>query len=241
MKRREDEAALRDAFALSRPGQDLGPAGRAYVAFRALSDRGDPFRVETLIASRKTPVAAQRAKKPRRSRRRARAPPSRRPAPVLAASAARIVLTLSPAGEALALWAADAALAAALNWPVAIPLLAGEILSPSSEAGGRRPRPGDSDWTKASALAYARAALAALDLADDLFRRAPRLMEAAPKLRAKGKGRALNALLDDDAISATHPIPRLKRSRPAQALRAPRPARRRARAQRPYDLPSLRT
>ena len=50
MKRREDEAALRDAFALSKPGQDLGPAGRAYAAFRTLGDRGDPFRLETLTA-----------------------------------------------------------------------------------------------------------------------------------------------------------------------------------------------
>ena len=63
MKRREDEAALRDAFALSRPGQDLGPAGRAYAAFRALSDRGDPFRARNPHRGRgKTPVAAQRRK-----------------------------------------------------------------------------------------------------------------------------------------------------------------------------------
>ena len=56
------------------------------------------------------------------------------------------------------------------------------------------------------ALAYARAALAALDLAQDLSRRADRLTDAAPKLRAKGKGRALEALLADDAVSAAAPI-----------------------------------
>ena len=44
MKRREDEAAIRDAFALSKPGQLLGPAGRAYAAFRALSNPGNPGR-----------------------------------------------------------------------------------------------------------------------------------------------------------------------------------------------------
>ena len=32
-------------------------------------------------------------------------------------------------------------------------------------------------------------------------------MDAAPKLRAKGKGRALEALLADDAISAATPMP----------------------------------
>ena len=31
-------------------------------------------------------------------------------------------------------------------------------------------------------------------------------MDAAPKLRAKGKGRALEALLGDDAVSAAAPI-----------------------------------
>ena len=133
----------------------------------------------------------------------------RRPAPVVAAAAARSVLAVSPAAEPLALWAADAALAAALHWPIATPLIAGELLSPSSTAARGHPRPVDSDWPKASALAYARAAFAALDLADDLCQRAARLIEAAPKLRAKGKARALYALLDDDAVSATQPFPDL--------------------------------
>ena len=59
---------------------------------------------------------------------------------------------------------------------------------------------------KLVALAYARAALAALDLAQDLSRRAARLADAAPKLRAKGKTGAIEALLADDAVSAAAPI-----------------------------------
>jgi len=55
-------------------------------------------------------------------------------------------------------------------------------------------------------LSTARAALAAFDLAHDLARRATRLMDAALKLRAKGKTGALAALLDDDAVSAAAPI-----------------------------------
>ena len=98
---------------------------------------------------------------------------------------------------------------------------------------GRRPRPGEAGWGKLVALAYARAALAALDLAQDLSRRAARLADAAPKLRAKGKGRALEALLDDDAVSAAAPIARFERPRPAAPVRAPGRARRRARAHRP--------
>src|SRR5271166_6222512 len=48
--RREDEAALRDAVALARPGQDLGPAGRVYAAFRVLAGPGDPCRPKRLAA-----------------------------------------------------------------------------------------------------------------------------------------------------------------------------------------------
>ncbi len=50
LNRREDEAALRDAVALARHGQDLGPAGRVYSAFRTLCGPGDPFRPERLSA-----------------------------------------------------------------------------------------------------------------------------------------------------------------------------------------------
>ena len=110
--------------------------------------------------------------------------------------------------EPLALWAADAALARSLGWPVPMPLLAGEVLYRGA-GDGRRPRPGEAGWGKLVAFSYARAALAALDLAQDLSRRAARLADAAPKLRAKGKARALEALLVDDAVSAAAPIANL--------------------------------
>jgi len=131
-----------------------------------------------------------------------------RPAPVAAAAAAEAVMGLRADAEPLALYCADAALAKALNWPVPVPLLAAEALRRSSSEG-RRPRPCEPGWTKAVALAYARAALAALDMAQDLSRRAARLADAAPKLRAKGKTGAIEALLADDAVSAAAPIPDL--------------------------------
>jgi hypothetical protein len=118
-------------------------------------------------------------------------------------------MKLRPGAEALALYCADAALAKSLDWPVPVPLLAAEVLSRRAAGEGRRPKPGEAGWTKAVALAYARAALSALDLAQDLARRASRLMDVAPKLRAKGKGRALAALLADDAVSAAAPLPGL--------------------------------
>src|SRR5271166_2331822 len=37
--RTEDEAALRDAFHLTRPGADPGPAGRTLIAWRELTSR----------------------------------------------------------------------------------------------------------------------------------------------------------------------------------------------------------
>ena len=115
------------------------------------------------------------------------------------------MINLRADAEPLALWAADAALARSLNWPVSVPLLAGDLLRRASSEG-RRPKPGEAGWSKLVALSTARAALAALDLAQDLARRAGRLDDAEPKLRAKGKGRALAALLGDDAVSAAAPI-----------------------------------
>jgi hypothetical protein len=116
------------------------------------------------------------------------------------------VVAVRADAEPLAIWVADAALAASLNLPVPMPLLAGELFQRRAPSDGRRPRPGEAGWGKLAALSYARAALAALDLAQDLTRRAGRLTDAAPKLRAKGKGRAVQALLDDDAVSAAAPI-----------------------------------
>ena len=210
LNRREDEAALRDAVALAKPGQELGPAGRVYAAFRTLCGPGDPFRPERLsavAADLQSPLDLERAAELAAALRKVGAPG--RPAPIAAAAAAVAVIALRAETEPLAIWAADAAMARNLGWPTPLPLLASELFlrRPSSE--GHRPRPGEPGWGKLVALAYARAALAALDLAQDLTRRAGRLTDAAPKLRAKGKGRGVQALLEDDAISAAAPIPNL--------------------------------
>ena len=129
LNRREDEAALRDAIALARPGQELGPAGRVYSAFRVLADRGDPFRLEHLAAAAaelQSPLDPQKAAELAAAL--TQAGGRGRPAPVAAAAAAEAVIALSADAEPLAIWAADAALAKALNWPIPVPLLAGELL-----------------------------------------------------------------------------------------------------------------
>ena len=207
LNRREDEAALRDAVALAKLGQELGPAGRVYSAFRTLCDRGDPFRPErlaTVAADLQAPFDPEKASALAAALRETGG--RGRPAPIAAAAAAEAAIALKPAAEPLAIFCADAALAKALNWSIPAPLLAGELFVRRGAGEGRRPRPGEAGWVKLVALAYARAASAALDLAQDLDRRAGRLMEAAPQLRAKGKGGALEALLADDAVSAAAPI-----------------------------------
>ena len=207
LNRREDEAALRDAIALAKPGQELGPAGRVYAAFRILAGPGDPFRPKRLAA-----VAAdlQARLDPQEAAELAaalgHAAGRGRPAPVVAAEAAAAVTALRADAEPLAIFCADAALARALGWPTPLPLLASELFLRRATGEGRRPRPGEAGWMKLAALAYARAALAAIDLAQDLSRRAGCLMDAAPKLRAKGKTGAIEALLADDAVSAAAPI-----------------------------------
>jgi hypothetical protein len=204
--RREDEAALRDAVGLAKPGQDLGPAGKIYAAFRTLCGPGDLLRPEGLAAvaaDLQSPLDTERAGTLAGTLRNVGS--RGRPAPIAAVAAAEAVIKLRADAEPLALFCADAALAGSLNWPIPVPLLADEVLRRSSSEG-RRPRPGHSAWTKAAALAYSRAALAALDLAQDLSRRAARLADAAPKLRAKGKTGAIGALLADDAVSAAAPI-----------------------------------
>ena len=129
-----------------------------------------------------------------------------RPAPIAAAAAAEAVIALKPDAEPLAICAPTPRWPGALSWPTPLPLLASELFLRRATGEGRRPRPGEADWMKLVALAYARAALAALDLAQDLSRRAARLADAAPKLRAKGKTGAIEALLADDAVSAAAPI-----------------------------------
>jgi hypothetical protein len=103
----------------------------------------------------------------------------------------------------LALWAADAALASRLKWPLPLPLIASALLHPSlrtlSGSGGRRPCPGDSNWMYSCALAYAHAAVHACDLFATLERNAQKLAAVAPRLRAKGAAAVIDRLYNEDA------------------------------------------
>ena len=70
-------------------------------------------------------------------------------------------------------------------------------------AGASRPRAAKAPKRRASCSRYARAAGAGRAISPPSSRRrAQKLAEAAPKLRAKGAGAALQALLDEDSLSA---------------------------------------
>ena len=202
MRRGEDEAMLRDAFFLRRGSDDPGPAGRMLLAWRGL-DRSKPldddvvFHVaETLnlkvdAALRSAIAGAQEFAA------------SEQGAPFAAAQAARFVGAQRPDAEILALWLADAVLAARLKWPLPLALIAGVLLHPSLRSGGPprpRPHPSDSNWTLSCCAAYARAAAQACDLLAALEYNSQKLVAVTSRLRAKGAAAVIDRLLNEDAV-----------------------------------------
>ena len=226
---REDEGALRDAQHLAGVDAALSPGARLHRLWRLFATRPTRFdarvlRVaadcldlppdidcDALIAAAhetvgETPLAA---------------------ATRVSAETLCVLNDASPIdAEIFALWLADLVLAQQLRWDAPLPLLATMIVHPSlrnassggasnsaadvsSGAGniraalGRRPRPGDADWSLSVMRAYARAAQEAYALAGELSRRAETLLRAAPKLRAKKATRVVDLLLADDCVSAS--------------------------------------
>ncbi len=214
--RAEDETALRDALQLTRPGDDPGPAGRRLLAWRALAARSTGMWRQSFDAAAAI-LGVERDEGQQAAVEAAEAcAAGHRLAPFAAARAYELARrALAPAagragageGELLAVWLADSVLAHKLKWPFVLPLLAGELFS----AAGRRAAGdlGDGAETTRILFGYARAAARACDLAAELGRRAEKLHEAAPKLRAKGARAALGALLDDDSLSAATRLPGL--------------------------------
>jgi Protein of unknown function (DUF1403) len=199
-RRGEDEATLRDAFFLRHGGDDPGPAGRMLVAWRGL-DRSAPlsddaiFHVaDTLQLKLDDVLRAAIAEVQQLAA-------SAQVAPFAAAQAARVVVAQQPGAGILALWLADAVLAARLKWSRPLPLIAGALMHPSLR-GGHRPYPGDANWTRTCCVAYGRAAVAACDLFAELGRSSQKLIAVAPRLRARGAGAVIETLLDEDAVPA---------------------------------------
>ncbi|RUW30063.1 DUF1403 family protein, partial [Mesorhizobium sp. M2A.F.Ca.ET.015.02.1.1] len=131
---------------------------------------------------------------------------SGRPAPFAAAAIAARVVAMRPDAELLAWWLADLVLAQSLRWPLPLPLLIAQAFGPSFRAeagGGKRIRPGGDGFERAVCVAFVQAAAQACRLADELSRRAAKLLAVAPKLRAKGAGDVVFLLLNEDAVSGS--------------------------------------
>ncbi|MBB4200171.1 hypothetical protein GGD83_003998 [Rhodoblastus sphagnicola] len=189
LRHREDEAALRDAHHLTRPGDDPGPAGKIYRVWRDFSARPTRLAGPCLAAfAEALGVRAPMAVFDGLTR------ASKNPDPVAAAIEAAdacVAALEAGAGEGgvLAAMAADLVLARRLGWP--------RPLSVIGAAGvGRR-------GTVAERYAkILREALACHGRAMELERRAARLIAAAATVRVKGAERGVAALLADDVVSA---------------------------------------
>ena len=198
LRLREDERALRDAHCLTRAGNDPGPGGRLYRAWRELARR--PTRLGREVVDR---LARELGVPPLPDDHQARGEGS--PIAAAAAEAASAAVPSSPEQEVVGLMAADLALAERLGWDVPVPLLATAIFDPALRTGpeGRRARPGDPGWALACTRTYARAAAAAQRRAAELESLAERFLIASRGVRTVGRADALGTVLADDAVSAT--------------------------------------
>ncbi|MER8601148.1 DUF1403 family protein [Mesorhizobium sp. M1339] len=191
--RAEDEAALRDAVFLTRPGDDVGPAGRMLLAWRKLAARpAEKLLTEGALTELLNDLGLARDDEAlgdladglrqlalrRNGRYAGRRRRGRRAAWRCAHRGILACYTL---------------LAQKLGWQYAVPLLGTETFLGMSARPRRSatssPVTGietETERAKALVAAQARAALRAIDLLAGLERRADRLLAVAPKLRAKG-------------------------------------------------------
>ncbi|OQM74354.1 DUF1403 family protein [Manganibacter manganicus] len=221
--RSEDELALRDVWAL-RPNAlkggetgaigTLGPGGSLYAAWRCLAAgeaAADAVALEHIADLLGLAHNGQLNALPGQLDDIASAGLG---APFAAAAAAARTVALAPDAEPLAWWLADFVLAQTMSWPRPIPLFMGQAFSTAfrTDAGRRtRLKPGDSGFELALCLALTDGATQACRLAAEIGRRATRLKEVTPQLRAKGACDAIRQLLDDDAVPGTLATSRLSR------------------------------
>ncbi|BCH19485.1 DUF1403 family protein [Mesorhizobium sp. L-2-11] len=210
----EDESALRDAVLLTRPGDNVGPAGRFLLAWRRLASRP----TEDLLTEKNLAAMLEELGYA----------PDDEAVSVLADDLRQLSAGIGMVGmltgaftaaerrgfaRTVGAWLADALLAQRLGWDHAVPLLGAEAALGTS-AGSRRSAAGsvstsivtNSERAKGLLAAQARAALRAIDLSAELERRAERLIVVAPKLRAKAANMVVERLLSDDAVVASEKI-----------------------------------
>lgn len=191
--RRESEAEIRDAYYLTHVGDVLGPAGEMFVRWRQVAAIG--LKHKDWLARLKTCVPDHIVVElPEWIDTAMAAGPAAAGSPVAqAARMVTLVLAAFPREEAFALICGDAVLARALGWAHPVPLLGLHIKRVDLRAAG-------DELLTACHRAVARGAQDALRLSHDLARRAQRLREVTPKLRAKGSAEAVALFLREDAV-----------------------------------------
>ncbi|MGB3537104.1 MAG: DUF1403 family protein [Mesorhizobium sp.] len=208
MGRVEDEAALRDAILLSRPGDEVGPGGRIVFAWRRLASRPA---AELLTAKSLTATldefgyAAEMDAVSDLSGEVGRLSTS--VGLVEALCGAFYAAERLGYGQSMGRWLADAVLAQRFGWRHAMPLLGSDgVLSRRRRTSGmlvKADAPAGTDSMRGLLAAYARSAVRAIDLALELERRAARLVAVAPKLRGRGSDAVVARLLGEDALVAS--------------------------------------
>ena len=200
----DSRANIRDAYYLTRADDNMGPAGEMFARWRRVGAIGLKqrqwlkrltFCVPDHVAE-ELPVLINTAMDQGGGQ--AGSPVA------LAAKMVALVIAAFPREEASAVICGDLVLARALGWAYPLPLLGIELT--------RREILGmDKELLASCHRAVAMGAQDVVRLAHDLARRAQRLREVEPKLRAKGSKAAVALFLREDAVlPSTMLAPKIK-------------------------------
>lgn len=210
--RNEGEAALRDAVLLTAPGDDPGPAGALVLAFNKLAAKkrtigsGVLEELADLMGLRQEGLSEIADLFDG-------AHQSGRAAPFAVADLVGSICAARPGAEILAWWLGDRLLAEKFGWACGVPLLMGERYGAAFKTiGGRgRVRPSEPGFARAVCLALVSGTVEALRQANEIARRAEKLLAVAPKVRTKGADAVIKRLLEEDAVAAAAPGSHLSR------------------------------